>query len=318
MGRRDADNGEPAGDGGLDDLFGDEQFREYDDGVNPFVAPPTAAPTAAAPPAEPVALPWEERGPIHDRLSPTVAMPTVTEEDARAPDSAAAPGLPPGTISGSAAGALPAVALHTPAVEHSQALPAAAAPRGTGPLALWARFGTPQRVLVGVAGGAVLALLLGGLFVLGAQLGGSTDAADTASGDETGVAASVTSLEPGVHPWSALLGGECLDPFDSVWAEDFTVVDCGEGHAAQFMYRGEAGEEVTVYLDAEGWQGLVTTLCDAGALLDFAEAAEYTDLQWHISYAGDATEWANGDRGYSCFIDRASGEPIAGSLLAAP
>ncbi|MCW4385552.1 septum formation family protein [Salinibacterium sp. SYSU T00001] len=347
MGWRD---GTHADEGGLDDLFGDDKFREYDDNINPFIAPPTAPVPLVEPPArgeptervEPVEAPasWREttaashpplppeepRGPVHDRFSPTVAMPVPPQPhtlasspadvatvampmagaDATPPTSV----LPPGTLPGSAAGAMPTVALHAPQVPTATAA-ASAAPPSSG---VWSRLGTSQRVLVGVAGGALLAVMLVGLYTFGTTLRGPADAATAAAGG-TDAAASV-ALEPGVHPWSALQGGECLDPLDTVWADEFTVVDCAEPHAAQLMHRGEVGPEVTVYLDAEGWQGLTTTLCDAGELLDFDAASAYTDLQWQITYAGDATEWANGDRSYACFLSRASGEPIAESLLA--
>ncbi|AWB90243.1 hypothetical protein C2138_12415 [Salinibacterium hongtaonis] len=149
------------------------------------------------------------------------------------------------------------------------------------------------------------------LFAVGSAIGrgiGPDAAASDGQGSQT--------LGPGFYAWSELNGGECLEPFDSVWAEEFTVVECGEPHTAQLLHRGEVGPEVTVYLDAEGWQGLAPTLCDAETLLDFDAAAELSDLTWQLSYAGDATEWANGDRGYSCFVTRSSGDKLDASLLA--
>lgn len=371
-GRRGADDS-----GGLDDLFGDDAFREYDDTANPFVAPrdpaprrprtepgrgdaahpeppldttppatppppvvpppvvPTAAPPRATtpPPADPPPvstaaysglsgfdlplLAEEPRGPVHDRFSETVAMPMPDEARTTAYPigDAAAPGLPPRTVSGAAAGAMPTVAMH--AADPTEAFAQPPFVPHTSPPAPERRrraaMGTPQRVLFGIAAAAALGLLLFALYLLGTKIGG--DGADTATSGEDGAAAS-GSLEPGVHPWTALQGGECLDSFDTAWAEEFTVADCADAHDAQHMFAGEVGPEVTVYLDAEGWQGLITTLCDAGTLLDLNAAAAYGDLQWHITYAGDATAWENGDRGYSCFIDRSSGDPITGSLLA--
>ncbi|MBF0672464.1 MAG: hypothetical protein IR160_07760 [Salinibacterium sp.] len=314
MGKREEDD---AAGGGLDDLFGAEKFREYDDSINPFVAPPPTAPVRVVTPDHP--LPAEERGPIHDRFSETVAMPTVGEErgpvhDRLSPTVAIPFVQAGGAPSGEETLAMP-VAARADAAPTTGASPtaggSAAAARATG--SLWARLGTRARVLVGVGGGAALALLLVGLYALGTALGGGPDAATAeGAGDE----ASVTALEPGVHPWAALQGGECLEPLESVWAEEFTVVECDAPHAGQFLYRGEVGPEVTVYLDAEGWQGLTTTLCDAGELLDLDAASAITDLQWQLTYAGDATEWANGDRSYGCFVSRTSGEPLTGSLLA--
>ena len=42
-----------------------------------------------------------------------------------------------------------------------------------------------------------------------------------------------------MHAWNTLFGGECIDPFESAWAEEFTVVDCAAPHAAQLVYRGD-------------------------------------------------------------------------------
>jgi hypothetical protein len=321
MGRRGGHSDDSADAGDLDDLFGDGQFRDYDDGANPFVAPkeppaPPLPPTPAAPAPDytapeytvpeytlPPLPPEEPRGPIHDRLSPTVAMP-VQQPAAPATERIAAE---PATERIAATSV-------TERIDETPAPASVAAPPRPG---LWARLTTGQRrAVLGTAAGLVLVGLLFGLYQLGAALGTGTDAADTAIGDDP--ATSGAALEPGVHPWSALQGGECLDPFETAWAEEFTVVDCADGHRAQFMYRGEVGPEVTVYLDAAGWQGLTPALCDAATLLDLAVAGEYSELQWHLTYAGDATEWANGDRGYTCTVDRLSGEPIVGSLLAAP
>lgn len=334
MGKREED--EAAG-GGLDDLFGADNFREYDDSINPFVAPPPTAPVRVVTPDHPlpaeepapihdrfsatVAMPVveEECSPIHDRFSPTVAMPVVVEERGPVHDRfSPTVAMPVSQVSASGPSSGETVAMpvtaRTDAAGATDASPttsdSSAAPRPGG--SLWTRLGTRARVLVGVGSGAALALLLVGLYALGTTLGGGPDAA---TADGAGAEASVTALEPGVHPWAALQGGECLEPLESVWAEEFTVVECDAPHAGQFLYRGEVGPEVTVYLDAEGWQGLTTTLCDAGELLDLDAASAITDLQWQLTYAGDATEWANGDRSYGCFVSRTSGEPLTGSLL---
>ncbi|WP_403022210.1 hypothetical protein [Salinibacterium sp. GXW1014] len=330
MGKREEDD---AAGGGLDDLFGADNFREYDDSINPFVAPPPTAPVRVVTPDHPlpaeepapihdrfsatVAMPVveEERSPIHDRFSPTVAMPVVGEErgpvhDRLSPTVAMPVVQASGAPSGDETVAMP-VTPRADAAPATGVSPTAAAPEPGG--SLWMRLGTRARVLVGVGGGAALALFIVGLYALGTALAGGPDAA---TADGAGAEASVTALEPGVHPWAALQGGECLDPLESVWAEEFTVVECDAPHAGQFLHRGEVGPEVTVYLDAEGWQGLTTTLCDAGELLDLDAASAITDLQWQLTYAGDATEWANGDRSYGCFVSRTSGEPLTGSLLA--
>lgn len=265
-------------DDGVTELFATENFREYAD-ANPFVAP--AADSAADAAGGSPTLPEAQLTPVE------TASARTSRSSARAV-------VEPGAESVSAGTSGPSV--------RSRAA------------AWWAaRTRSQKQIVAGAAAGAALVVVLVAMFAVGSGIGRGL-APDAAASD----AAGPDPVGPGVYSWSALQGGECIEPFDTVWAEEFTVVECDEPHSAQLLHRGEVGPEVTVYLDAEGWQGITPTLCDAGALLDFDEAAELNDLTWQLSYAGDATVWANGDRGYSCFITRSSGETLDGSLLAMP
>lgn len=303
MGWRDRPAPEPSDEGGLDDLFGEERFREYDDRSASVEEPTPEGGISTGSMTEPLD-PFEPSGPIHDRFSPTVAMPVLPDEDATATSVLPAHSSPTAPLGSN---------FDTTVLP--PASPPEPEPRPEPSGSFWSRLDQRQRVLLAVAAGLTVVLFVAAMFVLGLVLGTQASDADTATpGQGEGVASG--PLEPGSHPWTALQGGECLDPLESVWAEEFEVVACDEPHAGQFMHRGEVGPEVTVYLDAEGWQGLTPALCDAGELLDLTAASEYTDLQWQLTYAGDATEWANGDRSYSCFITRSAGEPITGSLLA--
>ena len=40
---------------------------------------------------------------------------------------------------------------------------------------------------------------------------------------------------PGVWKWQDLRGGECIESFESAWAEEFVVVECVAAHQAEFV-----------------------------------------------------------------------------------
>lgn len=123
----------------------------------------------------------------------------------------------------------------------------------------------------------------------------------------------------GVHPWTELRGGECLDPFGSPWDETFTVVDCGAPHAAQLIARVSLGDDpAAAYPGEAAITAQLNLACTAPSVLDFAAASAYPDVQWQASYPVSDAQWAAGERAYSCFITRSSGEQLTGSVQAAP
>ncbi|MBN9140461.1 MAG: septum formation family protein [Micrococcales bacterium] len=187
-----------------------------------------------------------------------------------------------------------------------------------------------QKILLGVAGGLVALLALLALFLLGTRLGAIVPAspAPTASGTPSpSPSPSATALpagpvEPGVWAWDALLGGECLDPFEDAWAEEFTVVDCAEQHPAQLVRRGTIplaveGATAEPFPGVDALQTQVQALCGAAGILDYAVAGQVTDLQVQASFPATAEQWDAGDRSYFCFVSRSSGEPLTGSVAVA-
>jgi hypothetical protein len=123
----------------------------------------------------------------------------------------------------------------------------------------------------------------------------------------------------GVHPWTDLRGGECLDPFGSPWDETFTVVDCAAPHAAQLISRVSLSTEPTAAYPGEAAiTAQLNLACTSPTVLDFAAAAAYPDIQWQASYPVSAEQWAAGQREYSCFISRSSAEPLTGSVQVQP
>ncbi len=218
-----------------------------------------------------------------------------------------------------------------------------AAPAATAPAAAQ---GLPrsQKVLIGIAVGLGVLVAVIAAFIIGTRLPGlvgfgpvvstgpgiesSADPSDAASPSEEpsadptpepepseAVAPATGPLPAGVHDWDALAGGECLDPFDDPWQEEYTVVDCAEPHAAQLVAVGTLpGEEVSAYPGEESLAGEIPTLCRAAGVIDLGPASAFRDLQVEGSYPVSAEDWADGERAYRCFVTRSSGEPITGSL----
>jgi Septum formation len=178
-----------------------------------------------------------------------------------------------------------------------------------------------QRVLMAVAGGLVAALILVGLFFLGQHLG--TAAAIAPIPKATGAASSATPTPagtggpaaPGVQKWTALQGGECIQPFSSAWAITFTVVACTADHDAEMVFKGTLPETAEAkYPSATAFQTELTPLCSAPTSINYAAAASVTDLQVSFSYPPNTASWLKGDRTYYCFVDRVSGGNLPGDL----
>jgi hypothetical protein len=123
----------------------------------------------------------------------------------------------------------------------------------------------------------------------------------------------------GVHSWTELRGGECLDPFGSPWDETFTVVDCAAPHAAQLVSRVSLSTDpAAAYPGEAAITAQLNLACTAPTVLDFAAASAYPDVQWQASYPVSDAQWAAGQREYSCFITRSSAEPLVGSVQVPP
>lgn len=134
----------------------------------------------------------------------------------------------------------------------------------------------------------------------------------SATPEPTAVLPTVGPLPAGTYAWSALLGGECLQPFDSVWAEEFTVVDCAAPHAGQLV----AAEPLTeaVFPGSDALALSVASLCQAAGVVDVAAAETYGDVQVSVSFPVTQEQWDAGERRSFCFVDRAGGGELVGSL----
>ncbi|PPI05603.1 septum formation family protein [Rathayibacter sp. AY1B8] len=187
-----------------------------------------------------------------------------------------------------------------------------------------------RRLLIGlIAAGAVI--ILAGLFAIGIAVGSAGGRAEpqavpvvsetptaepTPSPTPTATLPTVGPLPVGTWAWSALLGGECVEPFDSVWAEEFTVVDCAGAHSAQLVSAAELTDAAFPGQDALAVT--VSSLCQAQGVVDVAAAETYGDVQVAGAFPVTQEQWDAGERSYYCFVDRAGGGELTGSLAGTP
>ena len=125
-----------------------------------------------------------------------------------------------------------------------------------------------------------------------------------------------TAPQPaGVHAWNTLFGTECIDPFTSAWAEEFTVVDCAAPHNAQLVYRGQLPGDATAPFPGEAEiASQMNLLCTATGVIDPATVGGIDDLQVQAAFPVTEEQWTAGERNYYCFANRAGGEPLTGSI----
>jgi hypothetical protein len=191
------------------------------------------------------------------------------------------------------------------------------------------RWIIPASIAVLAAAGIVVAFFVG--TVLRAEPAALSSAPVTATSTPSASASATASptpvppvlaagpAAPGVHPWDELTGGECLAPYLSPWELEFTVVDCAAPHQAQFTYHGAFPDPAGAAYPGEGGiTSQLNLLCSAPNALDLAAAGQYPDLQTQAAYPVGQAQWDAGDRAYSCFVSRSSGEPLTGTLAPAP
>ncbi|MEZ5189810.1 MAG: septum formation family protein [Schumannella sp.] len=179
-----------------------------------------------------------------------------------------------------------------------------------------------QKVLLTVLGSLLAVLLLVVLFFLGTRLPGilgPAPAVTAPSASPTPSASAVIAVgpvAPGDYRYDELLGGECLDPFESPWQDRFTVVHCDVPHAAQLVRVGEypipeTGPEP--YPGEDDLQARALTYCQRSGIYSSA-VSKLKDAVIGVSYPVSAEAWDAGDRRYSCFVWRSSGEQITADI----
>jgi hypothetical protein len=317
---------------------------------NPFDAQPPVVPPPAA---QPIA-PWEQppvnawdlptQAVARQEPEPTQAMPSISDEPTQA--LVPAPLRPPGTPEpGSALDSLfgddsfreyesslgpdPSNAPFLNRGRSKELVPVA----GDGSPPPPREFGRTQKILAGVGGGLLASIAIIALFLLGTRLpdlfGPSpTVATPMPTPTPTLTALPIGPVGPGTYRWNELLGGECLQPYDTLagaWADEYTVVDCAEPHAAQMVYRAWfpplvddpdnplVGKPNDPFPGEEALAEQTSRLCAAGGVVDIDAAGAYDDAQIQGSYPVTAEQW-DADPSYYCFVSRSSGEPLTGSI----
>ncbi|WP_213815361.1 septum formation family protein [Glaciihabitans sp. dw_435] len=181
-----------------------------------------------------------------------------------------------------------------------------------------------QKVLLWVAGVLVAVLAIIALFLLGTRIGQRAEVAaptPTPTSTPTPTAApadGAPAVAPGIYGWQALAGGECLQPFTSVWAETFTVVDCTTDHTGQLIARGQLPDASgAAYPGAPALQASIAKTCSTPTVLNFEALQTVADTQVTASFPPTEESWNSGDRWYYCFVSRKGGGLLPGDLKVA-
>ena len=175
-----------------------------------------------------------------------------------------------------------------------------------------------QKILMAVAGGIVAVLLLVVLFLAGSRLAQNSPPPVADPSPSASALPTVGPLPAGEYRWDELLGGECITPFTSPWADTFTVVPCTQEHQAQLVLTGtlpaDPAVDDSVYPGADALQARVAALCAALTVIDYAAVGGLADVQLLGSFAADEQQWLDGDRSFSCFAIRAGGATFTTSI----
>ncbi|MFC0680435.1 hypothetical protein ACFFGH_21600 [Lysobacter korlensis] len=185
-----------------------------------------------------------------------------------------------------------------------------------------------QRSLLWAAGILVAILVLIALFAIGRRLPAMFAAPQpvetstpTPTPTPTPVDPAAGPVAPGGYAWDELRGGECLDPYESAWQEDYTVVECSGPHAAQLLVRGMFPDEVApdgTYPGFEELAGQINLLCTDPSVIDYGAARQFDDIVVEGAHAVNAEEWDEGHQEYFCFLTRSGGDPLEGTLAVPP
>lgn len=188
-----------------------------------------------------------------------------------------------------------------------------------------------QKTLIWVAGSLVALLALVAIFFVGTRIplllgpapGAEPSPTATPSPTPTPTERPIGPVEPGDYRWDEIWGGECLEPYDDAWQEEYTVVDCAVPHGGQLVRRAafplpEGATEQGPYPGEEALAAQMSLLCSAPGVLDLVAAGALTDVQVQGAYPVSEEQWDAGEQDYFCFVSRSSGEPLTGTLAVPP
>lgn len=187
-------------------------------------------------------------------------------------------------------------------------------------------------VLVGITAAVGVALLAVGLVATGIPGSGAT-----AATSPTPAAMARHTFDPGSAPTplglpprptstsvatvpavpiASIRPGDCLQTYDSKWADAYPVIDCSQQHIAQLLTEGALPQPAgaafpgTAALDAQ-----ISDLCEPS--LNWHWVAIWgEDVQLDLRYPDTAATWATGDRAYYCIVYTFSRHELTGSAVA--
>jgi hypothetical protein len=189
-------------------------------------------------------------------------------------------------------------------------------------------------LLSGVTAAVAVVLLVVGVLTV-APLAGNARAALT--GPSEAAAAPIPDLQPApgplrlpprptpthiatvpAQPLSTVKPGDCLQTYDSKWADAYPVVDCSAPHIAQLLATGELPEPAGAAFP--GKDALDTEVSDQCVrFLNWHWVAVWNeDVMTDLRYPDTAAQWATGARTYYCFVYTFSRHELTGSAFVEP
>lgn len=147
----------------------------------------------------------------------------------------------------------------------------------------------------------VLGVVVAGLFAVTALISlGTAREAEARIG---------TSLELG-----DLREGDCVAELPQYVPTEFTVVDCEQPHAAEFVFFVDQGDAVDSNLGDRALAALADTYCDTTFTyrINISEAVDELPDAAVNGYVGSRATFAGGTR-FQCFLFNTTGEPLVGA-----
>ncbi len=118
------------------------------------------------------------------------------------------------------------------------------------------------------------------------------------------------------QPVGTLKPGDCLQTYDSKWADAYPVVDCAERHIAQLLTTGSLPQPAdAAFPGKDALDTQVSSLCEPFLNWDWV-ARWNEDVQLDLRYPDTSEKWATGDRTYYCIVYTFSRHELTGSAVA--
>ncbi|GAA1444203.1 septum formation family protein [Leifsonia poae] len=109
--------------------------------------------------------------------------------------------------------------------------------------------------------------------------------------------------------------GDCLQTYDSQWANAYPVVGCSAPHIAQLLTRGVLPQPSgAAFPGTDALDTQVSDLCEPFLNWDWV-AVWNEDVQLGLRYPNTSQQWATGTRSYSCFVYTFSRHELTGTAM---